>query len=285
MPAVDTESQLAVVVKDKDVAKRIKGTRWVKKFTYPSDSLLERFKKVFVSVSLSDLPDVSEFVREANDRHYLKCLLVRDEGSPNLIPQYLHRAKLRTLRNLIVHSDAGIPGRIVRAHAIGAEKDLIADAKIIGNQLTVLNCAGELCEVELARIRPLSTASDKDVRDLGIEDDGSYIYWPALDLHLDIRAIREASDPLTKEKAREERIRFDGLFGKAVARLRKEHRLRQSDIRGLSERQVRRIEKDGGPTTESLRALAESHGLPLNKYLNALAEVIQELRREEVRTA
>ncbi|MCY7333484.1 MAG: helix-turn-helix domain-containing protein [Pseudanabaena sp. CAN_BIN31] len=52
------------------------------------------------------------------------------------------------------------------------------------------------------------------------------------------------------------------MFGKAIATLRKKYKLRQSDIIGLSERQVSRIEKGEGSTkADTLRLFAKAHGM------------------------
>ena len=47
--------------------------------------------------------------------------------------------------------------------------------------------------------------------------------------------------------------------------------LKQSEIRGLSERQVRRIEKGEGTTYAALRRLAAAHRMDLELYLRELA--------------
>ena len=47
--------------------------------------------------------------------------------------------------------------------------------------------------------------------------------------------------------------------------------LKQSQIKGLSERQVRRIEKGEGTTYEALRRLASAHRMDLESYLRELA--------------
>jgi hypothetical protein len=47
--------------------------------------------------------------------------------------------------------------------------------------------------------------------------------------------------------------------------------LKQSQIEGLSERQVRRIEKGVGTTYEALGRLASAHRMDLESYLRELA--------------
>ena len=77
-------------------------------------------------------------------------------------------------------------------------------------------------------------------------------------------------------------IKFDALksehnkvFGKAIATLRKQHKLRQSDIIGLRDRQVRRIEQgDGSTKVDTLGLFAKAHGMDLDAYLDAVTSAI-----------
>jgi hypothetical protein len=147
MPILNTRPLLAVLVKDKEMATKIPNQTNIRKFTDPSDKQLANYNNIFVSVSLHDLPTVSTFVKEANDKNHLRSLLVRDVDASNLLPQFLYRANLRTLRSLIVHSDTNVLPRILNAYSIEAEQDLIADARIINQQLMVLNCAGNTYDV------------------------------------------------------------------------------------------------------------------------------------------
>ncbi|MFM7577941.1 MAG: helix-turn-helix domain-containing protein, partial [Microcystaceae cyanobacterium] len=66
----------------------------------------------------------------------------------------------------------------------------------------------------------------------------------------------------------------DRQFGKAIAQLRKKHHLKQSDIKGLSERQVSRIEQGGTTRVETLQLFAQAHHMNLNDYLNAVANLM-----------
>ena len=63
-------------------------------------------------------------------------------------------------------------------------------------------------------------------------------------------------------------------FGEAIYIVRKKAGLRQPDIKGLSERQVRRIENGERPRVGSLGRRAEAHGMTLNGYLNEIARTI-----------
>ncbi len=68
---------------------------------------------------------------------------------------------------------------------------------------------------------------------------------------------------------------FNEVFANLIATLRKQYKLHQSDIIGLSERQVRRIEQGYGCTkVDTLRLFAKAHGMELDAYLDAVADAI-----------
>jgi len=93
-----------------------------------------------------------------------------------------------------------------------------------------------------------------------------------VDIHLDLDSVRSALDPDFRDQRAAQRVKHDVNFGKAIATLRQEQGLRQSDIAGLSERQLRRIERGARASVSALRSLAASHDLDLNDYLNAVAK-------------
>ena len=70
----------------------------------------------------------------------------------------------------------------------------------------------------------------------------------------------------------------DTRLGTAIARVREDHSLTQSRIDGLSERQVRRIEKGHSrPRLSTLDLLAKAHKVSLAAYLAQLAKVASSL--------
>ncbi|NJK58898.1 MAG: helix-turn-helix transcriptional regulator [Pleurocapsa sp. SU_5_0] len=100
------------------------------------------------------------------------------------------------------------------------------------------------------------------------DPDGSYLYWECADLHLDLEDIKAAVDPEFKEQLLIEKLEYGKSFGKAIATVRKAHKLNQGDIEGISDRHLRRIENEGQqPTFHALKKLAASHGLDLENYL------------------
>ncbi len=84
--------------------------------------------------------------------------------------------------------------------------------------------------------------------------------------------LHHVADRVLRDQRAAQRAKHDVNFGKAIATLRKEQGLRQSDIAGLSERQLRRIERGARAGVSALRSLAAAHDLDLNGYLNVVAE-------------
>ena len=93
-------------------------------------------------------------------------------------------------------------------------------------------------------------------------------------MHIDMDTIRSFVDKEFREELKMKALAADRRFGEAISIVRKKAGLRQSDIKGLSERQVRRIENGERPRVRSLGRMAEAHGMTLNGYLNEIARTI-----------
>lgn len=234
-------------------------------------------RNVFVFVLATALPEVAEFVSLANRRHQLRALFVREDMDAYWLPLLFERAGLRTLRNTLVHSDLTVPSRVLRAWAHGAQDQLIADAHVANDCLFVTSCALQLYEVPLNKIAALKSIPKSEQKSFVIDEDGSYLYWPGPDIHLDLDSIRVAIDPAAYKKAFDVKTVRDQRYGKAIAKLRSNRGLKQSDIKGLSDRQVRRIERGDSISYESLSRLAVAHGMNLDEYLHELAKIVTAL--------
>ena len=237
----------------------------------PNRRMAGRVRNVFVLVPATGLPDVSEFVSVANRRHQLRALLVRDDVQPSSIPQMFERAGLRMMRNTVVHSDPSLPRRVLSAWTHNAQDQLIAKASVSKDCLFVLSCALQPYEIAFDAMAALKRIPVAERANFSVDEDGSYIHWPHPDIHIDLDAIRVAIDPEERAKAQAAKALHDGRYGAAIAKLRLEKNLKQTDIEGLSERQVRRIEKGEGTTYEALRRLAAAHQMDLEEYLREVA--------------
>ena len=269
---MSSKQTMTVLVQDrenKDLVIRSKSMQVLQ----PSDLQgLESALNLFVLTSATGLPEIADIVRSANQKHHLKVLFIREDIDSKWLPQMFDRANLRVMRNTLVHINADLPKRVINAWSMGAQEQLIADATVVGDCLLVFSCGMEKFEVPFSSLPALKRISTDERGNFMIADDGSYLYWESADIHLDLDAFRCATDPEWKQKFEALKSNHNQVFGKAIASLRKQHKLRQSDITGLSDRQVRRIEQgDGSTKVDTLRLFAKAHGMDLDAYLDAVA--------------
>lgn len=254
------------------------SSREFKIIRHPDLDIAEKVKNLFVFSTATKLPLISEFVHIANRRHQLRALFVREDIKPEWLPQMFFRANVRQVRNMLVHSESDVPNRIIAAWRIGAQNHLIANASVLNNSLIILKCNLDTIEVPFDNLLRLLNIPKSELGHFHVAEDGSYIHWPNQDIHLDLDSLQCVLDPECKTRADQVRLLADKKFGSAVAFLRSKSGLNQTDITGISERQVRRIEHGERATLQSLRLLAEAHKMELNDYLDEIAQLIRRAR-------
>jgi len=230
-----------------------------------------RYQHLFVLCSAMHLPEAAKFVSEMNREHRLQALFVRADVDPELMPQMMERAGLRSIRNMLVHSNSSVPHRVLGAWMHNAQAELIAHATVAGDRLIVVSCEPKTYEVRFDQMPALKKIAPRQRSSFEIAEDGSYIWWPSADIHLDLDALRTVIDPAWRERAQRIRRTHGREYGAAIAALRKDRGLRQTDIPGISERQLRRIEESGAVSVRAMEQIARAHGMALADYLDALA--------------
>jgi hypothetical protein len=231
-------------------------------------------KRLFVVSSATTLPSVAETISLAAKHHRLHGLFVHNDMGRDWVNQIYERAALRRIRNSVVHSNPIVGTRILKAIALGAEDHFIADATVANDQIFVMDCGFRVYELSFDAYPSLQRIPPGARDDYEIILDGGYLHWDDYDVDLDLESIRLAVDPVLRASVQRKRILHDQAFGTGVRLLREERGLRQSGIHGLSERQLRRIEKGATVTAAAVDALAQAHGMDPDDYLNEVAERI-----------
>ena len=236
---------------------------------------LSNVRHLVVLAAASQLSGVSRLVKEALKHHKLSGLLIRrDLPSDSWLFSQFYSSGLRSYRTVVVHSDPGVPRRVLFAWSVGAQKEMIAEASATPTDLFVRSCAFETFHVPVSSLASLARVPKEHVPRFEIGANGRYMFWPDYDIHLGIEAFRFACDPEYRETAALERLRQGERLGGAIQRLRTTAGLTRRSVSGLSERQLRRIEKgEHLPRAGTFRVLAKAHGLALGDYLDALAKV------------
>ncbi len=267
---MNSEYKMTVLANDKECFGAIPQDRSVKVLSRPT-TLSAKSGNIFVLTTASKLPEVTDFVRIANEYHRLRALFIHTDIDAKFLPQMLGRANLRVLRNTLMHAGPELPHRVMQAWKHGMQDKLIATAEVSENLLLLITCALEILEMSFDKVAALKGIPTSDRRNFEIASEGSYIHWPNQDIHLDVDSVRYATDKEWRNVQELRRLNADKRFGAAIAKLRRAKGIKQSDIEGLSERQLRRIESGGRTSVKALQCLAKSQGLSLNNYLNEIA--------------
>ncbi len=275
---MSSKQTMTVLVQDRENENLVSRSKSLQVLHLSDVKGLDSALNLFVLTSATGLPEIADIVRNANQKHHLRALFVRADIDSKWLPQMFDRANLRVMRNTLVHVTSEIPKRVINAWAMGAQEQLIAEATVIGDLLLVVSCRMEKFEISFSSLPALKRIPYDERSDFTIADDGSYLYWESADIHLDLDAFRYVTDPEWKQKFNALKATHDRVFGKAIATIRKKYKLRQSDIIGLSERQVSRIEKgDSSTKIDTLRLFAKAHNMEINDYLEAVASEIKHL--------
>lgn len=178
-----------------------------------------------------------------------------------------------TLPGFYLAPDLDSVRRMAMARFADAEDKLIASATIIDGKLTVWSCEPKRYRVAVSEIPALAEISPTDLLKFEISTSGSRIHWPKGDIDLGLDTIRYYADPDAKKEQDCARRTAVARYSKAIRSFRDEKGIRQTEIEGLTERQVRRIESgESIPQTKSLKKLAAAHGLSVDEYLDELAK-------------
>jgi hypothetical protein len=130
--------------------------------------------------------------------------------------------------------------------------------------------------VPVEKLPILQTLSREERDAFEIDEDGTFIYWPSGDIHLGWEQFECAVDEAAHLKARQQAEGFNKAYGAAIQALRKEKGLRQSDVEGLTPRQVGRIESGQcRATLSALRKLAKAHDMSVSEYMEEVSRHLQ----------
>ncbi len=206
---------------------------------------------------------------------------------PDQVARWMRSTNIRSENRLhVVKADdleapqiAQLLGRVCFALGRNRGQGGIIDAYLVADQLFVRGPRHRMLHIPLESIPALRRQPHAAVRNFSIDPDGSFIYWPDLDVHLGWNQFLQAVDPAEFRKAQERSAGFNRRYGAAIRKVREAAGIRQSQVEGLTERQLRRIERgESRATTTAIAALAKAHGLDPNSYMERLAQASAENR-------
>ena len=197
-------------------------------------------------------------------------LFTGPDTHPDQVAQWMRSTNIRSENRLHVVKveDMEAPqvsqllGRVCFALGRDESRGSIIDAYLVGDRLFVRGPKHRMLRIPLESVHALKGQPEAKIRNLSVDPDGSFIYWPDLDVHLGWNQFLQAVDPSELRKAQQRSAGFNERYGAAIRRAREAAGIPQSKIDGLTERQVRRIEQgENRATTAAITALARAHGL------------------------
>jgi transcriptional regulator with XRE-family HTH domain len=284
-----TTNRLALLTPDKDLFEvfkedehKIKGRIRLHLFDAPGmgKTHLGNLYRIFLVSRVEDISKVDKgYFEQAGDKRFI--FFCSNIQAVEDLPAYMAMFRVHSPERMYVtfetpeRSSLPIVRRLVAALSHGEDHEGILDVRIEGDELRVVSAPSlKRLRIPSCDLPSLRGRSDEDLRRFEIDDDGSFIYWPRLDVHLGWEQLLQASNPAEALKAKQQSKDFNRGFGHAIRKLRNELNISQEQIGGLTARQVSRIEKgECRATSSALAKLAAAHKLSTNEYMDRLARL------------
>ena len=159
-----------------------------------------------------------------------------------------------------------------KARKSSSSDDSIVDAWLENDKLVLLLPNLERRFVPLNKLSRFVGSDPAKLAQFEIDEDGRFLFWPHADAHLGLEQLSQLVDPSAVLAAKQSSTEFNKHYGAAIRAVREASNLKQADIDGIAERDLRRIERGEQAASKSaLEALSKAHELTLGVYLKKLA--------------
>lgn len=175
-------------------------------------------------------------------------------------------------------SDKEVSQRILNAWRMGAQESLIADFKIDhSGDIFIRSCDFNIYSCDKHLLKVLDDLNDDELHNYILDKDGSYVYWPSHDIHLDLDNFKYLLDEKYKNKIIKQNLKYFKDLGPKLEKLRKIQGKTQKDFPGISDRQIRRYENPTEvghiPSYKSLEIIAKIYGMSFEELMTTLSDL------------
>ena len=168
--------------------------------------------------------------------------------------------------------------RLVIALKRPAPWEGILDAYVLEDSLVAVLGDMSVREFPIGRLPKVGKLDRGEFGRFEIDSAGSCLHWPDSDVHMGPSQMLQAVDPMYVADVEIRRYEMENV-SQALEDMRNDRRLKQTEIIGLSERHVRRLEKEEVRlTVEAATRFAGAFGLTMSEFLDELSERITALR-------
>ena len=203
------------------------------------------------------------------DTRYLVVLDVPEQAILRLASTLrLHKPDQR----LHVCRDPSVVKRLVIALKRPAPWEGILDAYVLEDSLVVALGDMSARQFPIGRLPKVKRFEPAVVKRFEIDSAGSYLHWPDGDVHMGPSQMLQAVDPMYLSDVEIRRYQMENV-SQALFDMRNDRRLKQTEIPGLSERHVRRLEKEEVRlTVDAANKFADAFQLSPSEFLDELSE-------------
>jgi uncharacterized protein DUF2442 len=245
-------------------------------------------RRVFVTFSCDLDESFAALFREKATRD-TRLVILNEGGSTDKLLSRIFDLQIRTPQRCYVvegkfgsgktHFAAALLHSFLDRLVLGLETDekqkRILDARVENGILHVVTPNFDRLDVPMAEVPDFKNADSVRLEKFEIDEDGAFIYWPELDVHLGWTQLQQLVNPEAALKASQKSEEFNKRYGKAVQRLREEAGFNRSDVPRLSEKQLGRIERgECRLTSNAIEMLSKAHKLAPTEYMKKLAETL-----------
>ena len=182
-------------------------------------------------------------------------------------------------QRLQVCRDPLVVKRLVIALKRPAPWEGVLDAYVLEDSLVVVLGDMTVREFPIERLPRVCRFEPAVLSNFVIDSAGSHLYWPDADVHMGPSQMLQAVDPMYLANVEIRRYEMEKI-SLALLDMRNDLLLKQTEIPGLSERHVRRLEKEETRlTVDAASKFASAFGLTLSEFLDELSERITALQR------
>ncbi len=250
----------------RSVARQLGGTTQ----TGPAPSLVVALASELIGRDRIELPSWAD-----TETRYLVVLDVPEQAVPLLSSKLrLHKPDQR----LRICRDPFVVKRLVVALRRPAPWEGILDAYVLEDSLVLVLGDMSVREFPIKELPRVGRFAPRVLNNFNIDSAGSYLYWPDHDVHMGPSQMLQAVDPMYLADVEIRRYQIENV-SQALLDMRNARQLKQTEIPGLSERHVRRLEKEKVRlTVDAANRLANAFGLSLSGFFDDLSERITAMR-------
>ena len=181
-------------------------------------------------------------------------------------------------QRLQVCRDPLVVKRLVIALTRPAPWEGILDAYVLAKSLVVVLGDMSARKFPISKLPKVRGFEPAVLGHFVIDSAGSYLYWPDQNVHMGPSQMLQAVDPMYLSDVEIRRYEMERV-SLALLDMRKDRQLKQTEIPGLSDRHVRRLEKkEVRLTVDAATKFASVFRLTLSEFLDELSDRISALQ-------